>query len=250
MKIKVLGCHGSEGPNYKTTAFLINDSVAIDAGTIVSAISRKGLTKIKNIFITHAHLDHIKDLAFLVDHIFDQIKKPIKIYGKPRTLRAIHKHLFNNIIWPDFSRIPTKAKPSIQFVPIRKVTKLNGITIEAIDVNHTVDCVGYLIKDKKSALAITGDTGPTKGFWRRLKREHNLKAVFAEVSFPSAKFKIAKRSLHYTPSTLKKDIRLLKEGTKVFIYHLKPPYLADITREISRIAPKWQILKPGKTIKI
>lgn len=250
MKIKVLGCHGSEGKNYKATAFLINDSIAIDAGTIVSAVSIKELKKIKNIFITHAHLDHIKDLAFLADHMFGQLKKPINIYGKPKTLNAIHKHLFNNIVWPDFSKIPSSSKPTIKFIPIRKAIKLNGITIEAIDVNHTVDCVGYLIKDSKSSFAITGDTGPTKGFWKRLKREHNLKTIFAEVSFPSTKSNIAKSSLHYTPLSLKKDLGILNGLQRVYVYHLKPPYVLDITREILKSAPKWQVLKSGKTIKI
>ncbi|OGQ36949.1 MAG: hypothetical protein A3F16_03330 [Deltaproteobacteria bacterium RIFCSPHIGHO2_12_FULL_43_9] len=250
MKIKVLGCHGSEGQKYKATSFLINDSIVIDAGTIVSALPIKDLKKIKHIFITHAHLDHIKDLAFLVDNLFGKIKKPIKIYGKKKTINAIQKHLFNDVIWPDFSRLPSRSNPTMRFIPIKKIVKINGISIEPIAVNHTVESVGYIIKDGMATLAITGDTGPTRGFWRRLKREHHLKAIFAEVSFPSRKRLLAQDSLHYTPTTLARDLPTLENNPRICIYHLKPPYVSDIIREIHKISPKWYVLKLGKTIKI
>lgn len=250
MKIKILGCHGSEGPKYKTTSFLINDSIAIDAGSLVSSLPLNKLKYVTNIFITHSHLDHIKDLAFVADNLFEKIKNPINIFSKPNILDAIHRHLFNDVLWPDFSKLPSKSKPTIKFVPITGIVKVGGLSIEAVEVNHSVECVGFIIRDKKSTLAITGDTGPTKKFWTTLKKEQLLKALFAEVSFPSTKQGVASKSHHFTPTTLSRDLALLKAKPKVYVYHLKPPYIADITKEIKSLGKAWHILSPGKTIKI
>ena len=89
MKVKVLGCSGSEGIGHNTPGFLVNDTVMLDAGTISAALSLGAQTKITDIMISHPHLDHLKGMLFLADNVIGRIKKPIAIRALPGVITAI-----------------------------------------------------------------------------------------------------------------------------------------------------------------
>ena len=249
MKITVLGCHGGEGPTFKPTSFLINENIAIDAGALTSSLTVEALKKIKYIFITHAHLDHVKDLAFMADTLFEQISSPIQIYSRPSILNALKEHLFNDVLWPDFTKLPSPQNPTVQLIPLNKPISIEGLTFEAIDVTHVVDSVGYLISGSNMSIAITGDTGPTVAFWEKVKSLKDLKAIFAEVSFPSSHQQIADDSLHYTPKTLQKDLAKVPSNIPIYLYHLKPQYILEITKELTKMGVKWSTLSLAQTLK-
>jgi ribonuclease BN (tRNA processing enzyme) len=75
MKIRVLGCHGSQLPNYNTTSFLLGQNALLDAGAVTAVLSIREQLKTDYVFITHAHLDHVRDIMFLADNICYQRKK-------------------------------------------------------------------------------------------------------------------------------------------------------------------------------
>src|SRR5256885_8969711 len=214
MKIRVLGCHGGELPRHRTTCFLIDSRLAIDGGAITSALELEEILAIDDIFLTHSHFDHVKDVPMMTDLLVGKRDKPVVIHGPAETMEAMDKDVFNNRVWPDFRTIPTKEKPVLAFetIPIHKPLTCQGLKIRAIPVNHPVYSVGYVLESKAGAVAFSGDTGPTDELWRAINATSNLKALFLEVSFPSHMQWLADLSGHLTPRTVVTELEKLDRG--------------------------------------
>jgi ribonuclease BN (tRNA processing enzyme) len=255
MKVRVLGCNGSQLPNYNTTSLLLDQKVLLDAGTVTTVLSLKEQLKIDYILITHAHLDHVRDLMFLADNIFHQRKKnQLVIVGTKGIIEAIRRHLFNNVIWPDFSRIQSARAPLIKFQIIKPGEKqtIGDFQIRAINVHHVVETVGYVIENKNKTVIFLDDTGPTEEVWQVAKKIKYLKAVFIETSLPDFMKDVANITGHLTPSSLQGELEKLK-GKKldIYLYHIKPSYGEAIRKEVAAIRDrKIHIIKDGQIIRI
>ncbi|HEY4715641.1 MAG TPA: 3',5'-cyclic-nucleotide phosphodiesterase [bacterium] len=238
LRVKVLGCYGGELPNFKSTSFLINDHILLDAGAVTSVLSLKEQMKIDTIIITHSHFDHIKDIFFLADNIVSRNSRSVKLVTNNNNIKIIKRHLLNNVIWPDFSIIPSKKSPVYKLVAINEGTRLNlvgNISIIPISVSHTVDTMGYLVSDGQSSIIFSSDTGPTHKLWQRANSTKNLKAIFIETSYPNSMKKFAEISRHFTPSMLIKELgKLKKSELDIFVYHMKPLYLKKIISEFKK----------------
>jgi len=248
MRIKVLGSSGAEFPGYNPPAFLIDDTMLLDAGTIGSRLSESGQWRLRNILITHSHLDHIKGIPFLADNIIiGNSQQTFTIFGIKETLDSLSENLLNDKIWPDFTKISAHIDPVITMKKITagRAFKINGYTITACRVNHTVPAVGYIVEDSKgSVLVYTGDTGPTDGIW---KKAGGADAVIVEVSFPNAMEALALKTGHLTSELLKTELRKMKElPDRIYITHPKPQYIKQIKSEIKKIKiGKIELLKDG-----
>jgi len=252
MKIKILGCSGSEAIGHNTPGFLVNDVVMLDAGTISSALSIEAQSRITDIFISHTHLDHIKSLLFLADNVIGRIKKPINIRAIPRVIDAIKTHLMNNIIWPDFTSIPTPKNPVLAYKPLTAGRPLTvaGLKVKAIPMNHPVPAVGFLVSDAASSLLYSADTGPNELLWKEAARAKNLKAIIVDTSFPNSLDGIAGLSGHFTPAQLHADLAKanVKNATPLYIYHIKPVHKEKVISELRALGRKnVKILQEGKT---
>jgi cAMP phosphodiesterase len=247
MKIRVLGC-------YETTSFLVNHSLLLDAGYAASALKVEEQDKIKHILITHSHLDHTGDIPILIDNTMEGRSNPINLIGTEKTLGQIGSHFFNDIVWPDLTRMSSEEFSFLKFKPINLDEDffLEGLTIRAIEVNHIVETVGYLIKDSNASILYIGDTRSTDKIWEEANRLSNLKAVFIETALPNRLLDFAYRSGHLVPLTLKSELgKLKKPDIPVFVFHLKPRYLEVIKREIEEINnPNITILKPGDSFEL
>jgi cAMP phosphodiesterase len=255
MKVKILGCSGSETVGHMPPGFLVNDVMMLDAGTITAALSIEAQSKITDIFISHTHLDHIKSLLFLADNIIGRIKKPVNIRAIPKVITAIRKHLMNDLIWPDFTKIPTVQNPRssvLAYKPLsagRTVT-VAGLRIKAVPMNHPVPAVGFLVGDGKTSLLYTADTGPNGGIWKEAARARNLNAIIVDTSFPNSLDFIADASGHFTPAQLHHDLTKAKVdfNIPIYIYHIKPLYKQKMTSELKSLGRKnVKILQEGKT---
>lgn len=250
MKVRVLGCHGSELQDDQTTAFLINDSLLLDAGTVTSVLTLDEQKKIRSVLVTHSHLDHTKDILFLADNVVGGNNTPIEVISVPKVLKILKFHLLNDKIWPDFTILPTAEEPILRFRSIKtgKDMSINGLTVKAISVNHTVEAVGYIIRDETSSILYTGDTGPTDKIWKEANKLSNLKAVIVETSFPNYLHALADMSGHLTPFMLKDQLNKLKVlDLSILIFHMKPQYLPELENEIAALGnPNIIILKQGK----
>ncbi|HCX89373.1 MAG: hypothetical protein COW04_02825 [Deltaproteobacteria bacterium CG12_big_fil_rev_8_21_14_0_65_43_10] len=255
MKIKVLGCYGAELKDFHSTTFLINDTLLLDAGTITSALTLDEQMNIHSILVTHSHLDHTKDILFLADNlIVGENNTSVEIISIPEVIDNLKSHLLNDKIYPDFTVLPTIEKPILQFKPIKtgEPVCIAGLTVIAIPVNHTVDAVGYIIRDKKSSIVYTGDTGTTDRIWEEANKLPDLKAVFIETSFPNRLSKLAKVSGHLTPSMLKDQLDKLKNpDASILVFHMKPQHLPELEHDLAEIKNRSIIiLKQGEVFNV
>ncbi len=254
MKIDILGCYGNIKGDFKTTSFLIDDSILLDAGTVTSVLNDDRIKKIDKIIITHTHLDHIKDLVFLVDELVMMGRYKIELISVEQVLNIILNNLFNNLIWPDFTVIPSYDNAVIKprEIILNEYTEINDITIKPILMTHTVYCVGYVIKKNDRGFMFTSDTGPTKNFWEQAKEEKGIDFIIADVSFPNRMEELAKISGHMTLNILIDHLqRYGLDDKPIFITHIKPIFLEEIIHELSQLGrPNIRPLIQGETIHV
>ena len=224
MELRVLGCSGGEAEGSRLTGLLVDGVLAIDAGSLTQALSVREQVGIRQIFITHSHLDHICSLPFFTKNIFGHTDIPVQIRALPETLDSLRRHLFNDEIWPDFSVIPNPENPIIRFSEIRpgQAYEVEGLRITPIPVNHLVPCVGYLVEDDHSAFLFTSDTAETDQVYKVANKTPNLRLFITEASFPNEQKWLADAAKHLTPEMLGRELKKLKAKAQVGIYHLTP----------------------------
>jgi len=236
MQIRVLGAFGGSTPGHRQTSFLIDGRVALDAGALTESLSLKAQADVRAVIVTHSHMDHLASLPFFIENVFGRTDGPIEVIAPAEVTRSIKTHLFNNDLWPDFSRIPDNL-PVVRFrvveagVPFR----VNGLTAVAVPVRHVVPTFGYLISDGAATVLFSGDTGPTEALWQAAHAAPNLKAMFVECSFPDDMKEIAEVSLHLTPATLRGELAKFPRGVPVNLYHMKPPTLARLAEQVAAL---------------
>jgi len=240
MELRILGCHGGESPKHKTSSFLVDGKVALDAGAVTSMLSLEEQKRVESVLISHAHLDHIKDLATLADNRCQQGGPSLIVAGLAETISILHTHFFNDLLWPDFTRIETaNGGPTVKFVTLEPEVPIScsGFEVSAVMVNHTIDTCAFVVKSDKGVIAYSGDTGPTDRFWEVLGQTDDLRALLMEVSFPDEHHALAKASGHHTPETLGVDLAKLdgKGGLPVLLYHIKPVFEAAVEKQLTRL---------------
>lgn len=235
MKVRVLGCSGAIAKDCRTTSFLVNDNILIDAGTGVGDLTLEEMRKIDHVFLTHSHLDHIAGLPLMLDAISSQRQqKPVQIHGLPETIAALREHVFNDVIWPDFSRLPSVDCPFLSFVPLQVGERwLQGdLTVEALPALHTVPAVGYAIEGKKGWWVYSGDTAENIVFWERIN-ELPVSVLIMETAFSEQEAALARLSQHLSPRTLLSTLRGCKHfPLEVFVTHTKPAETEIIMNEL------------------
>ena len=224
MELKILGCSGGVGVDLRTTTLLIDQDILIDAGTGVGDLSMEEMLQIKHIFLTHSHLDHIACIPLLVDTLFDRIEQPITIHAQAVTIEALQKHIFNNVIWPDFSKLPTVQNPVMLFESMKpgEVYSINDRHLQMISVNHIVPGVGYRVENASGVFAFSGDTTTNDSFWDSLNQQDKLDVLVVETAFPNADIDLCRRAGHYCAQLLAEDLAKLKHKPRVYISHNKP----------------------------
>jgi 3',5'-cyclic-nucleotide phosphodiesterase len=239
MELRVLGCHGGETPKHKTSSFLLNGTLALDAGAVTSMLTLEEQQRVETVLVSHAHLDHIKDLATLADNRCQQGGPTIVIAGVEATIQVLQQHFFNDLIWPDFSKIDTPVGPTIRFHVLspEDPSTLSGARVRAVMVNHTIDTSGFIVESADGAVAYSGDTGPTDRFWDLVAEQKDLKALLMEVSFPDEQHQLAKVSGHHTPETLVADLAKLgpNRSLPILLYHIKPVFESAVEKQLARL---------------
>lgn len=233
--IDVLGASGSRAKDIFTTCFRVSKNVVIDAGNLMN-IPQDEIMDIEHIFISHTHLDHIIDIAFLIDNTFTHRTVPLKIYGLPHSIEIFKKNIFNWDIWPDFSclKLPKQNNNSIEFILIEFNKKyiIGDVTLTSIEANHTVECSGYLIKKGQNSILFSGDNYKNQKLWDRVNDDKSINTVILDVSFPNKFSDITKLSKHLSPKDLKDELKLLKREVNIAIFHIKPMLKDEITNEL------------------
>lgn len=237
MKVRVLGCSGAIAKDCRTTSFLIDKDVLVDAGTGVGDLTLEEMKGVDHVFLTHSHLDHIAALPLMVDAIASQRTGPVQIHALAGTIAAMKAHIFNNVIWPDFSRIPTVEAPFISFheIEIGQTLEISGKRIEVLPAVHTVPAVGYAISGSRGCWVFSGDTERNPAFWRRIN-EMDVAALVIETAFSNREKELARRSLHLSPMALADELDCIDKGRSfpIYITHTKPAETELIMSEIQQ----------------
>jgi len=245
VRIKVLGCYGGQLLGFHLTSFLVNDSILLDAGSPTEALDLEDQFAIRHIFVSHTHLDHIKDIAFLADN--RSLKRlggadgnrQIVVHSLPENIEVMRNDFFNNRVWPDFSCIPSASDPILVFEPIEaeQTVEVDGVRVTAIPVNHPVPCTGFLLDQGDKQFIYTADTGSTSRIWEVANAQPNLKGVIVDCSFPNTYEHLAEVSGHLTPNGMAAELAKFDKLGKipVYLYHMKPETLDVLTAEVESL---------------
>jgi ribonuclease BN (tRNA processing enzyme) len=256
MIVQVLGCSGSIAAGCKTTSFLLDDDVLIDAGTGVGDLTLEAMAKIEHIFISHSHLDHVLSIGLLADSVLRarqlEARGPIWVHALPETLAALRTHIFNGVIWPDFTRLPSAQHPVLTFVPIAvgETLEVAGKRIEVLPALHTVPAVGFAVDGGENGWWVyTGDTGPNPALWLRL-RDMKVAHLVIETAFGDDERQLARISRHLCPAALGEELQHLAGSVDVHITHIKPGELEAVMAEIGHLETPHRLraLEAGATM--
>lgn len=256
MRLRILGCSGGIGAGLRTTSFLVDDDILIDAGTGLGDLGLDDLRRIRHVFLTHSHLDHVACIPMLVDSLFDTIERPLIVHAQPATISALNEHLFNWTIWPDFAQLPNPDRAVLHFEAMEPgdTRDVDGRRLQMIAVRHAVPAAGYACTELAtgSSFCFSGDTGPNESLWTALNLLESLDLLIVEVGMPNANQRLAELALHYTPSTLAADIVHLRHRPRLAISHLKAGSedvtMAELEAVLDEFAP--HRLQAGETFRI
>lgn len=244
MQIKVLGCSGGIGAGLRTTALQIDDDILIDTGTGIGDMSLDEMRAIRHVFMTHSHLDHTAGLPLLVDTVFEaRADDPLTVYGRHETLDALRKHIFNWILWPDFSALPSAESPVMRFrtTAIGEPVDVGGRRIVGVDVNHTVPGLAYIVACGERIFAFSGDTAANDTFWAALNALPRLDLLIVETAFGNRNEQLAWLARHYCPRSLAADLEKLTHDPDIWITHLKPGAEDEIFDEVRAAVPRRRV---------
>lgn len=236
------------------SCFIVDDCVAIDAGSLAMAASSTQKEQIRDIVLTHAHLDHIAGLPLFIDDLFAKLTEPVRIFATLEVIEVIERDIFNWSVYPSFSELTNKNGAVLEYHPFKigKEFFVKHLRIKAIEVNHKVPTSGFLITDDKSTFALTGDTAEMDGFWEIVNAEENLAALLVECSFPNELEELAHVSHHLTPNTLQKELEKFNQRfCPVYIINIKPMYFEEVVRQVTELnIENLKILEVGKVYEL
>jgi 3',5'-cyclic-nucleotide phosphodiesterase len=250
MKLRVLGCSGGSAPGRNLTGFLLDDVLAVDAGSLTTGIDIAAQGRVEAVLLTHAHLDHSWSFPLFLANRFTTRPGTVALHGSEAAIDAVMRHLFNDEVWPHHERFHVDGVPLVAFHPFPNGTSrevLPGWHVEAVGLHHTVPTQAFLVRRRGRSLIVAGDTAETDELWALANRQQDLRGLVLECSYPSDEADLAVLTGHLTPTTLSTELAKLRHDVPVFVTHVKPEYLGRVTRELAALAdPRIRILADGE----
>jgi len=237
MRIRIIGSSNSGLPVQHASSYVINGTLAIDAGAIGFA-SQEQQTKVRHLFLTHSHADHTSTLPLFVENAFDVSRPAVVIYGLPETLDSLRNDVFNDRIWPDFVRLSHPERPFMYLKEIAPEQPINvdSFSILPVLVDHIVPTTGYVVTDGASSVVFGADSGPTDRLWQVAAEAPKPCSVFVEAAFPNSMESLAHTSKHLTPKLLSTEVTKMPEMHRIITVHLKPRFHEEISDELKGLS--------------
>jgi len=238
MNIRVLGAFGGEGLGHRPSSFLVNDRLLVDGGSVTGALTVPEQLVIEHALVSHAHLDHIAGLVYLTETLgFCESGAAVTIASIDPVITTLRAGVFNNVLWPDFSRIPHADVPVVKYRTLVEDVeqRVGDLWVTPVQVNHAVPTSGFIVHDGAVGMIYSGDTGPTRALWEAARGLHGLRAVILECAFPNRLAQLADVAKHLTPDLVRRELDKLPPDVPVWIFHVKPQFHEEIGEELERI---------------
>jgi cAMP phosphodiesterase len=229
-------------------SIIIDDCVAIDAGSLAFACTDLQRRQVRDIILTHTHLDHIAGLPLFIDDLFATLTEPIRIHATRDVIETLERDVFNWSVYPRFSELMNKSGRVVEYNEFKQGSDISArhITVKSVAVNHKVAACGYVVSDGQVSVGITGDTAETDDIWTAFNSFADLKAILVECAFPNEMADLAKVSHHLTPQRLERELtKFGNADCEVYAINLKPMYRDTIIEQIGRLD-----LRPIKVLQV
>jgi Cft2 family RNA processing exonuclease len=254
VKIKLLpstfDADGHASPEQRLSCFLIDGRVAIDAGSIAIGMTDAERGVVRDVIITHPHIDHIATLPIYVDDLFGFLDEPIRIHATEEVCEMVARDIFNGTVYPPFQDFNNGRTRVMDFVPFRVGEQFSvaHLRVTAVHVHHIVPTVGMVVTDGERTLALSSDTSSTEEFWELVNREPRIDALLIETSFPNFLRKLADTSGHFTPESLGQELsKLTHKDIDILAMHLKPSFRLQLIDELAALGiPRLSVMEPGR----
>jgi ribonuclease BN (tRNA processing enzyme) len=254
VKIKLLpssfDAEGRATPEQRLTCYLIDGRVAIDAGSIALAVTEAERASVRDVIVTHPHMDHVATLPILLDDLFAGLHAPLRVHATEEIIALLERDVFNWTIYPRFSELANAHGRVMEYAPFRAGEEFDvaHLRVRAVPVSHSVPTVGLVVSDGRTTVAFSSDTRSTEEFWRVVNATPDVSAVLVEASFPDTMRALADVSGHLTPTGLAAELRKLShERADILAVHLKPSYRAALVSELAALAiPRLRVMEPGR----
>ena len=252
MKIQLLpssfDAEGRAGPEQRLSCFLVDGRVTIDAGSLALGDGeRRG---VRDVIVTHPHMDHIATLPIFVDDLFATLDEPVRVHATEEVCGMLRRDVFNGTVYPPFHEFSNQRTRVLEFVPFRagREFRVAHLSATAVAVNHIVPTVGLVLSDGRATVAFSSDTGETEEFWREVNRRPRLDALLIEASFPDSLSRLAEISGHLTPKTVRSELAKLRHAdAQVLAMHLKPSYREALIEELGALGiPGLSVMEVGR----
>jgi len=249
--VRILGAHNLESRTTRHTCFLIDGTLAVDAGGLTGALSLEEQADIRAVLLTHEHLDHSRDLPTLGLATLDDPRQ-IDVYGLPETLEGVRAHLMDGRVYPDLTKKLSGTPPRYRLHSLKpgSVSDVLQYQVKPVPVSHPVPAVGYIVRAADGAcVAFTGDTGGSilQFFTDALSPE----TLFVDVTFPNRLEERANVSGHLTPALLARQLhdaaqRRLRTP-RIIPVHLGLQYRNELADELAAVGSQMGMdLTPGR----
>jgi ribonuclease BN (tRNA processing enzyme) len=253
MKIRVLGAFGGEGLGQRPSAFLVNDRLLIDGGSVTGALTVPEQLEVEHALVSHSHLDHVAGLAYLTDTLASSgARRPVTVASIEPVVDAVRSAVFNDVVWPDFAQIP-EGSPVVRYRTLIEGVeqRLGDLWVTPVPVTHTVPASGFILHDGTTGLIYSGDTGPTRALWEAARGLRGLRAVILECAFPNRLETLAEVARHMTPARIARELPKLPPDVPVLIFHVKPHFFEETAEELGRLdGARVSIIEQDKTYEL
>jgi len=245
-----IDAEGRATPEQRLSCFVIDDRVALDAGSIAISLSDAGRATVRDIIVTHPHMDHIATLPIYVDDLFATLTEPVRVHATEEVCRMLERDVFNGTVYPPFHKFSNERTRVMEFVTLEpgRPSRVAHLTVTAVPVHHIVPTVGLVLTDGRATLGFSSDTSATEEFWHLVNREPRLDALLIEASFPNSLARLAEVSGHLTPESLGVELRKLShKDLEILAVHLKPAFRAQLVEELALLGvPRLSAMEPGR----
>ncbi len=228
--------------------------LAVDAGSLGLVGEAIDMARVRELVLTHAHIDHVASLPMWIESLLSVGRAPVRVHGSVETVAILREHLFNDRLYPDLERLTQDdGRTLLELVefPLEEPFQLAGFTLTAFEVDHPVPTHGFMVDDGMDAILMGADTGPTDRLWELALGTPRVRAVVLEASFPDRLVGLARGAGHLTPELLRGELTKAPGDVRILITHMKPAYREEVCEAVRALGDdRVQLLRPGEMVEI